>query len=156
MAIVAVGDIHGNLPALLDILEQVRVAVTQADSVVFLGDYIDRGPDSKRCVDALLAFRDERRCRVVYLCGNHEDWMRRTRLNYQRHSWLMGMDAFATIRRGPDSKRCVDALLAFRDERRCRVVYLRGNHEDWMRRTRLNYQRHSWLMGMDAFATIRS
>jgi serine/threonine protein phosphatase 1 len=65
MAIVAVGDIHGNLPALLDILEQVRDVVTHADSVVFLGDYIDRRPDSKRCVDALLAFRDERRCRVV-------------------------------------------------------------------------------------------
>jgi len=98
MAIVAVGDIHGNLPALLDILEQVSDVVTHADAVVFLGDYIDRGPDSKECVDALLAFRDERRCRVVYLCGNHEDWMLRTRLNYKRHSWLMGMDAFATIR----------------------------------------------------------
>ena len=98
MAIVAVGDIHGNLPALLDILEQVSDVVTHADAVVFLGDYIDRGPDSKECVDALLAFRDERRCRVVYLCGNHEDWMLRTRLDYKRHSWLMGMDAFATIR----------------------------------------------------------
>jgi len=98
MAIVAVGDIHGNLPALLDILEQVSDVVTYADAVVFLGDYIDRGPDSKKCVDALLAFRDERRCRVVYLCGNHEDWMLRTRLDYKRHSWLIGMDAFATIR----------------------------------------------------------
>ena len=98
MAIVAVGDIHGNLPALLDILEQVSDVVTHADAVVFLGDYIDRGPDSKKCVDALLAFRDERRCRVVYLCGNHEDWMLRTMRDYRRHSWLLGMEPLETIR----------------------------------------------------------
>jgi Calcineurin-like phosphoesterase len=98
MAIVAVGDIHGNLAALVDLLEQLRGDLTSTDIAVFLGDYIDRGPDSRGCVEAILSFRDERRCRVVCLCGNHEDWMRRTQHNYRRHSWLMAMEALTTIR----------------------------------------------------------
>ena len=36
-----------------------------ADTVVFLGDYIDRGPDSKGCIDRILRFRAESRASVV-------------------------------------------------------------------------------------------
>ena len=43
-----------------------------ADTVVFLGDYIDRGPDSKGCIDRILRFRAESRASVVALLGNHE------------------------------------------------------------------------------------
>ena len=51
MATIAVGDVHGNLAALDELLRQLRSAVTDGDVVVFLGDYIDRGPNSKECVD---------------------------------------------------------------------------------------------------------
>ena len=98
MATIAVGDIHGNLAALDDLLAQLRSEVRSGDVVVFLGDYIDRGPDSRGCVDAILAFRDESVADVVCLLGNHEDWMLRTRADYSRHSWLLGMQPFETIR----------------------------------------------------------
>jgi hypothetical protein len=49
MPTIAVGDIHGNVRALHDVLDQLRVVVTPEDSVVFLGDYIDRGEDSRGC-----------------------------------------------------------------------------------------------------------
>jgi serine/threonine protein phosphatase 1 len=98
MATIAVGDIHGNLPALTDLLGQLRREVTTADVVVFLGDYIDRGQDSKACIDEILAFRAQVPARVVCLRGNHEDWMLRTLMDYSRHSWLVGMEAFETIR----------------------------------------------------------
>ncbi len=95
MSTVAVGDIHGNLPALDDVIGQLRAEIDVDDTVVFLGDYIDRGPDSKGCVDAILAFRAERSAQVVCLCGNHEDWLLRTLRDPTRHSWLLGMDGFS-------------------------------------------------------------
>jgi hypothetical protein len=47
MATIAVGDVHGNLLALTDLLGLLRAQITNEDTVVFLGDYIDRGPDTK-------------------------------------------------------------------------------------------------------------
>jgi serine/threonine protein phosphatase 1 len=98
MATIAIGDIHGNAPALDDVLGQVRNEAGREDTVVFLGDYIDRGPDTRACIDALLRFRSDISARVVCLCGNHEDWMLRTLADPCSHSWLMGMEALDTIR----------------------------------------------------------
>jgi serine/threonine protein phosphatase 1 len=75
MATIAIGDIHGNHSALIDVLDQIRSEVDAGDTVVFLGDYIDRGPDTKRCIDAILSFRQEVKAEVVCLRGNHEDWL---------------------------------------------------------------------------------
>jgi len=97
MATIAVGDIHGNLPALDDLLCQLNGELADGDTVVFLGDYIDRGPNSKECVDRILAFRRHVPADVVCLCGNHEDWFLRTVRDYRRHSWLLGMEGFGTI-----------------------------------------------------------
>jgi len=98
MATIAVGDIHGNLAALRDLLDQIRGESGRGDTIVFLGDYIDRGPDSKGCVDAVLEFHRETEAEVVCLLGNHEDWLLRTWHDHRRHSWLLGMRAFDTIR----------------------------------------------------------
>jgi len=94
----AVGDIHGNLDALQDLVGQLRHEARRDDTVVFLGDYIDRGPATKQCIDAILRFRQESPAQVVCLLGNHEDWFLRTMADYRRHSWLLGMEAFDTIR----------------------------------------------------------
>ena len=98
MATIAIGDIHGNLAALDDLLGRLPNDIDSRDTVVFLGDYIDRGPDAKGCLDRILRFRRETRAEVVCLRGNHEDWLLRTMDDYSRHSWLMGMESFDTIR----------------------------------------------------------
>lgn len=98
MATIAIGDVHGHAAALRDLLDQIRSEVGAGDTVVFLGDYIDRGPDSRACVDAILAFEREADAEVVCLLGNHEQWLLRTRRDFRRHSWLLGMEAFDTIR----------------------------------------------------------
>src|SRR6266496_2575964 len=98
MATIAIGDIHGNAAALNELLGQITCNVRDEDTVVFLGDYIDDGGNSKACVDAILAFRREVRANVVCLCRNHEDWLLRTLHDHCRHSWLLGMGAFDTIR----------------------------------------------------------
>lgn len=66
--LLAVGDIHGCLERLEALLE--KVEPTENDAVVFLGDYINRGPDSKGVIDFLLDFKT--RVPSVFLLGNHE------------------------------------------------------------------------------------
>lgn len=68
--IFAVGDIHGCLTALKDMMRTIEISPTE-DTLIFLGDYIDRGPDSKGVVDYVIELRS-RFPRVVCLLGNHE------------------------------------------------------------------------------------
>jgi len=98
MATIVVGDIHGNAAALKDLLGQIACEATSKDTVVFLGDYIDRGPDTKSCLDQVIDFRETTSAAVVTLMGNHEDWLLRTYRDFTRHSWVLGMEAFETIR----------------------------------------------------------
>ena len=108
MATIAVGDIHGYLAPLSDLLTQLRAEVARDDTVVFLGDYIDRGPDSKGCIDAMLGFEQDIAGTVVYLRGNHEDWLLQTFRDFYRHSWVLGMDGYDTIRSySPDAARII-------------------------------------------------
>jgi serine/threonine protein phosphatase 1 len=65
-----IGDLHGCADELDRLLE--GLAPTSADTVVFLGDYIDRGPSSKGVIDRVLRLRREGP-RCVFLKGNHED-----------------------------------------------------------------------------------
>jgi serine/threonine protein phosphatase 1 len=97
MSTIAIGDVHGNRAALDDLLAKISPDLSSADEVIFLGDYIDRGPDSKGCVDAILEFKARVPSLVVCLMGNHEDWFLKTRDDYREHSWLLAMDAVPTI-----------------------------------------------------------
>jgi len=65
----AVGDIHGCLVQLTELMEQVKP--TPADRVVFLGDYVDRGPNSAGVIDYLIEFAAAFP-ETVFLRGNHE------------------------------------------------------------------------------------
>lgn len=72
--IFAIGDIHGCLVELKFLLSHVEETqkLTPADLVVFIGDYIDRGPDSKGVIEYLMAFQ-QRFTNTIFLRGNHED-----------------------------------------------------------------------------------
>jgi serine/threonine protein phosphatase 1 len=71
MRILAIGDIHGYRVALDAVLE--AAAPTSADWIVCVGDYVDRGPDSRGVLDRLIGL--ERSGRVIALRGNHEQMM---------------------------------------------------------------------------------
>lgn len=98
MATIAIGDIHGQLKPLCDLLERLRPNIVAGDTVVFLGDYIDRGLDTRACIDAILEFKATVPSTVVCLRGNHEDWFLQTMQDYTQHAWLLGMEADDTIR----------------------------------------------------------
>ncbi len=65
-----IGDIHG-CPDELDVLLE-AIKPSSGDTVVCLGDYIDRGPDSRGVVERLLILQGSG-CHCVFLKGNHED-----------------------------------------------------------------------------------
>lgn len=97
MAVIAVGDIHGNLRALDDLLDQVTSEIGSGDTIIFLGDFIDRGPDSKGCIERILDLTRTTKAQVVGILGNHEQWMLQTCRDFTHHSWLLGMEAMETI-----------------------------------------------------------
>ena len=69
-----IGDIHGCVAELSRLVEGLPLA--QGDRLVFLGDYIDRGPDSRAVVSYLLSLQqDYSAVEFVFLKGNHEDML---------------------------------------------------------------------------------
>lgn len=69
----AVGDIHGRADLLSSLMDQIdRDGEPVAnESLVFLGDYVDRGPDTPAVLDQLIDLRKERPA-ATFLLGNHE------------------------------------------------------------------------------------
>ena len=72
----AVGDIHGRLDLLDRMLARIEADIAarppRRTFVAFLGDLIDRGPDSRGVVERLRTWRPER-VRTIFLAGNHEE-----------------------------------------------------------------------------------
>jgi len=79
--IYAIGDIHGRADLLARLLDQIRADFAQRGTagerplVIFLGDYVDRGPHSREVIEILLAFREDPAFECRFLLGNHEDTM---------------------------------------------------------------------------------
>ncbi|MEX0642237.1 MAG: metallophosphoesterase family protein [Pirellulales bacterium] len=100
--VIAIGDVHGCATALRKLIEIVRPE--PRDTLVVLGDCVDRGPESRQVVDDLLALREK--CRLIPILGNHEEMM----LNFldgrpQPDDWLQcGGAATVESYRGADGK----------------------------------------------------
>eukprot|EP00354_Favella_ehrenbergii_P004318 CAMPEP_0170469696 /NCGR_PEP_ID=MMETSP0123-20130129/12445_1 /TAXON_ID=182087 /ORGANISM="Favella ehrenbergii, Strain Fehren 1" /LENGTH=108 /DNA_ID=CAMNT_0010736661 /DNA_START=292 /DNA_END=618 /DNA_ORIENTATION=+ len=67
-----VGDVHGRLYDLVNYLDDTRVRSPENDKLLFLGDYVDRGPQSWEVVAYLCILKLERPKDVFLLRGNHE------------------------------------------------------------------------------------
>jgi len=70
-----IGDIHGHFKRLEALFKKLapRFSGEGGDTVIFLGDYIDRGPHSYEVVDFLIHLSRIDTFRSVFLKGNHED-----------------------------------------------------------------------------------
>lgn len=91
MKYVAIGDIHGCLDSLKELLELLNREGYTGDDVmyIFLGDYVDRGPDSKGVIDHLIQFQNKETC--AFLMGNHDEmFMEFLRGQYQHGYMLCG------------------------------------------------------------------
>lgn len=64
-----IGDIHGSHQLLVALLDLV---LPLASTVVFLGDYVDRGPQSREVVETIIALQRQKTHRIIPLMGNHD------------------------------------------------------------------------------------
>lgn len=77
LRVYAIGDIHGRADLLLRMLHLIEAdgnaaAPVRETVLVFIGDYVDRGPDSAGVIDTLLSLKRDRRYTCYLLKGNHE------------------------------------------------------------------------------------
>ena len=68
-----VGDIHGTLHKLVNLYEKIKDLIEENDTLIFLGDYIDRGPHSYEVIEFLIDV--SRHNNTVFLRGNHEEML---------------------------------------------------------------------------------
>lgn len=86
--IYAIGDIHGCYEKLVTLLDKIRKQFDlKSDTLLFLGDYIDRGPDSFRVTEYLIDLKKQIPG-IVFLKGNHEEMFGQYLLGLDRYSYL--------------------------------------------------------------------
>ena len=72
--VLVIGDVHGMYEKLIKLMDKIRFNPDE-DLLIFLGDYIDRGPDPGRCLQYIFALQQQYPDVVVCLMGNHEVMM---------------------------------------------------------------------------------
>lgn len=83
--VIAIGDVHGCIHALDAVVD--AIAPTSADTLVFLGDLIDHGRESRETLERIIEL--ESQCQVVLIRGNHEEMMLWARDGEQPlHYWM--------------------------------------------------------------------
>jgi serine/threonine protein phosphatase 1 len=93
---IAIGDIHGGLKALIQLLK--RIDLSPNDKLIFLGDYVDGWSDSANTVTYLIELAKQNTC--VFIRGNHDDltesWLKTGDLNEQwlQHGGQSSIDAY--------------------------------------------------------------
>jgi serine/threonine protein phosphatase 1 len=79
LRVYAVGDVHGRADCLTELLERIESDLAESpvaeSRVIMLGDYTDRGPQSRQVVEMLAARAEQEN--MVCLRGNHDDWFLR-------------------------------------------------------------------------------
>ena len=83
-----VGDIHGGLKALIQVLD--RATVSQDDTLIFLGDFVDGWSESPAVLDFLIALQHQQKC--IFIRGNHDDlllkWLQNDPEGFDEKMWF--------------------------------------------------------------------
>ena len=87
--IYTIGDVHGYNDCLQSILKRI-LPLREGDQIVFLGDYIDRGPDSYGVIQTLVDLTEEYGDQITCLMGNHE-WLMLAALDLMEVNTLPGV-----------------------------------------------------------------
>ncbi|MFV5687497.1 metallophosphoesterase family protein [Flavobacterium sp. ZT3R25] len=99
MRTLVIGDIHGGLHALHQIME--RANVTTKDTLIFLGDYVDGWSQSPQVIDYLIELQKKQAC--ICIRGNHDDllleWLNKSNDNlmWYKHGGEATVIAYETI-----------------------------------------------------------
>lgn len=137
---IAIGDIHGCAETMKALLEELQSFYDR--TFVFVGDYIDRGPDSREVVDFLLEFREKVDC--IFLRGNHEQMMLDALRGGDRDLWLMNGGR--------------TTILSYDSDGQGRRFYLPDDHRRFYEQTRLYYDTEKYFFvhaGVSPHKTIK-
>lgn len=94
----AIGDIHGDLDHLRTLLRRLPT-LDPDDTLVFVGDYVNRGPKSREVVHVIRTLEAKLGCKTVVLRGNHEDaWLRVIDEGFIEYVLPVGNGCLATMR----------------------------------------------------------
>ncbi len=137
----AVGDIHGRADLLPGLLERMRQGAPSATKLIFVGDYVDRGDQSREVLDRLRTLQRERPEEVICLMGNHErmllDFLDDPAAHgprWMRHGGLQTLASYRVggVRETGEGAQWIAARDAFRSAL--------GQSEDWLRNLPLLWQ----------------
>lgn len=133
---IAIGDIHGCHDALRAIIE--AIAPLPSDTIVTLGDYIDRGPNSHAVVEQVLALRE--RCELVTLLGNHELMFLSAKRNPTEQAWWESVGGAATLLSYRDATEPAgDDVDAPKSSSAVEAVMEAKNRMDWIPQAHIDF-----------------
>jgi serine/threonine protein phosphatase 1 len=94
----AIADLHGRYDLLIQALN--TIFRRPGGTVITLGDYVDRGPESRQIISHLMTLRDSPRAgwKVICLKGNHEDMMHESLMKPLDLGWWVGNGGGATLK----------------------------------------------------------
>ncbi len=144
----AIGDIHGRVDLLQDLHQRIE-ADQQGKSpatltIIYLGDYVDRGEHSKQVLDLLVDAPPPAGATPLYLKGNHEQAM----LEFldagvaveTAKAWLAYGGKETLLSYGVHVSDDTDTHTAHADMRRQLLQYLPEKHRQFLERLQLSYQ----------------
>jgi len=91
--LIAIGDVHGCVHALDRVLDAIAPATD--DRIIFLGDLIDQGKESRDVLERILQLKQE--CQVVLIRGNHEEMLYAARENERALRYWENCGGVATL-----------------------------------------------------------
>lgn len=91
--LIAIGDVHGCVHALDSVIA--AIGVRPGDHLVFLGDVIDQGRDTRDVLEHLLALKGQ--CRLTLIQGNHEEMMFAARTSVEALRYWEVCGGYATL-----------------------------------------------------------
>lgn len=110
MRTLVIGDIHGGLRALQQIIE--RAQVTPTDSLIFLGDYVDGWSQAPQLIDYLLALDKTHNC--IFIRGNHDELLLEWFLNKTDNpTWFMHGGESTLLAYENESPETIDLHIEF-------------------------------------------
>ena len=128
--IFAIGDIHGSFDRLQELMQKIPIDFA-TDTLVFIGDYIDRGPGTVEVVDYLLDLK-RRVPEIIFLKGNHEDMLEK---------YLDGTDRFTYLLNG--GQNTLDSYLS--KTNRTDSFPIPTEHLEFFRSLRLYYETAGYI-----------
>jgi serine/threonine protein phosphatase 1 len=128
--IFAIGDIHGCYDQLLALMNKIPINFKR-DTLVFMGDYIDRGPQSVEVVDYLIKL-EKRVPGTIFLKGNHEDMLEK---------YLDGTDRFTYLLNG--GQQTLDSYLSRSAQSGTHPIP--PEHREFFKSLRLSYETEDYI-----------